>query len=181
MEKPSGKQKNGANMKHHEILNNFEYVDGILYCKKPRGKLKVGDVVGTYDDGYFYVGFNYKRYLSHRIIFMMFHGYMPKIVDHIDGNPSNNKIENLRESTQQQNCFNSKLSKANKSGVKGVNWHKLRNKWKVEIRVNGIKKHFGLFQDLELAELVANEARRKFHKEFANNGTLSSNRRQGNV
>ena len=168
-------------MNQQIAIENFIYEDGILYCKKPRGKLRYKEIVGTLGNGYIYASFNYKRYLLHRIIFLMFNGYMPKVVDHIDGNSLNNKIENLREATQQQNLFNSKLRKNNTSGVKGVNWHKLRSKWKVELRINGKKQHFGLFSDLELAELVAKEARNKYHKEFANHGTLSSNRRQGNM
>ena len=59
-----------------------------------------------------------------------------------------------------------KLKIDNKSGSKNVHWNKQRNKWTVMIRVDKKQKYIGLFEDLELAELVATEARDKYHKEF---------------
>ena len=79
----------------------------------------------------------------------MNHGELPEFIDHIDGNSLNNRIENLREATNSQNCMNGKLRKTNKSGHKNVYWHKSAKKWSVEIKVFGKKKYFGLFDDLE--------------------------------
>jgi len=151
-------------------LEHFEYKDGYLYWKKHRKTTMIGSLAGFESKKYWYVGLKSKRYMLHRVIFLMFYGKLSQVIDHIDGNPSNNKIENLRSATQQENCYNSALRTNNTSGFKGVNWHKLRSKWKVEIRINGKKQHFGLFEDLELAALVAQEARNKYHKEFANHG-----------
>ena len=77
-------------------------------------------------------------------------------------------VENLREATNQQNQFNVGLLGRNKSGVKNVVWN--RCKWKVYMRINSKTKNLGAFEDLELAELVAIEARNKFHGEFVNHG-----------
>jgi hypothetical protein len=146
----------------------FAYKNGKLFRKLKSKGCKVGEKAGHIrTDGYNQVSINGKNYLLHRIIFFMFYGYMPKKIDHIDNNPSNNCIENLRCASNNQNGQNSKLSKLNKSGFKGVSWHK--NSWRVQISANNKNKHIGYFKDLELADLVAQEARNKYHKEFARN------------
>jgi len=108
-----------------------------------------------------------KLYLTHRVIFLMHHGYMPVIVDHIDGNPKNNKIENLRDATYLQNALNVKVRKDSISGVQNVGWHKTHKTWCVHLTVYGKRKCIGYFKDLELAELVAQEARRKYYGNYA--------------
>jgi hypothetical protein len=103
----------------------------------------------------------------HRMVFLYHKGYLPKIIDHIDNDRSNNRIENLREATQQQNCLNRVAHKNNRSGYKNVHWHSAMNKWSVLVNVGGSRKTIGYFDDVELAGLVAEEARAKFHGEFA--------------
>lgn len=151
------------------VLNCFDYKDGHLYRKKDMRKgRKKGQKVGCINQiGYVQVHVNGKIYLGHRIIFLMHHGYLPKYIDHIDGNKSNNLIENLREATNQQNAFNSKIPKSNTSGIKNVCWSKAANKWMVRIKLNYKGVYFGVFDDLELAELVAIEARDKYFGKFA--------------
>jgi hypothetical protein len=106
-------------------------------------------------------------YTLHRLIFIYHHGYAPKIIDHINNDRSDNRIENLREATQQQNCLNRKLHKNNTSGVKNVRWDKKCQKWVVELSINRKRRFFGWHEDLEFAELVALEARDKYHGVFA--------------
>jgi len=155
-----------------EILNFlFDYKNGELYwnfslsCKSPKGTI-AGSIKG---DGYRRIGLNKKVYLAHRLIYMMFHGYMPEIVDHIDGNKLNNKIENLRSATKSQNCQNQKLPINNVSGYKNVRWNKTKAKWCVNLRLNYKDIHIGYYKDIELADLVAQEAREKYHGKFARN------------
>jgi hypothetical protein len=62
---------------------------------------------------------------------------------------------------------NRKLFKNNTSGVKGVSWDKIHNKWSVYVGVNRKIKQIGYFEDLEFAELVSQEARLKYHGAFA--------------
>ena len=155
------------------VRSLFDYKDGVLYWKvSTTNSITVGQVAGTAtnDAGYKIVGIGGKTYRAHRIIFLYHHGYIPNKIDHIDNNRSNNKIENLRPATNEENSRNSKLSKRNKSGVKGVCWPRHVNKWMVQVSQGTSKKYLGLYDDLELAELVAIEARNLFHKEYANHG-----------
>ena len=158
----------------HSILTQelvqslFEYKDGKLYWKVNKGRVKIGDKTGSlHHSGYLFIQINSKTYLAHRVIFLYHHGFLPQYIDHIDGNKSNNKIENLREATRHQNSFNTKLYKTNTSGIKGVNWSKSAKKWEVRVQINNKRKCFGIYENNELAELVAIEARNKYHGNFA--------------
>ena len=104
----------------------------------------------------------------------MHYGYIPQIVDHIDGNTLNNKIENLRAVSLNQNQHNRGIDKRNKSGFKNVAWCKRTKKWQVSLAVNNKSMAFGRFSDIELADLVAQEARDKYHKEFVRRITCSN-------
>lgn len=90
--------------------------------------------------------------------------------DHINNKTDDNRIENMRLATVSENNQNARMRKDNTSGVKGVSWNKRDKVYAVAISVNGKRKIVGTFVDFELAELVANEARDKFHGKFANYG-----------
>lgn len=105
---------------------------------------------------------------SHRIIYFIHHGDLPEFLDHIDGDRLNNRIENLRSATKQENNRNSKPRKNSSSKYLGVSWNKARQKWVAEIRINEKKKHLGLFTDEKDAALAYDEAARKYFGEFAN-------------
>lgn len=156
-----------------EIKNLFDYFDGNLIWKTSSARrVKVGDIAGGTNgkkQPYKRIRVNGKRYLAHRLIFLWHHGYMPEIIDHINGNVEDNRIENLRSATKSQNGINSKKPSNNTSGNKNVYWYSAGKKW--EVRLTSQKKvfYFGRFEDYELAELVALEARDKYHGKFANN------------
>ena len=110
---------------------------------------------------------NKKLYAAHRLAWLYVYGEFPEhVVDHIDGNPNNNSIQNLRSVTRSQNLYNSKIPITNTSGVKGVHWSSRENKWRVKLHVNGKEKNFGYFDSLEVAKLIITEARDKFHGEY---------------
>lgn len=141
-------------------LKDLQYKDGQV--------LKNGKVMGYKNSaGYLYLNVTGKTYPIHGIVFLMHYGYLPKMIDHINGDRTDNRIENLRECNLTQNNCNTKKRLDNTSGYKNVGWHKKANKWAVQIQVNGKKKHIGIFEDLELADLVAQEARNKYHKGYA--------------
>ena len=94
------------------------------------------------------------RFKIHRLIAIAFieNPENKPYVDHIDNNPLNNQISNLRWATNKENQQNSKLSKINESGVKGVSFHKSRNKWMAHIKIDGTEIHLGYYLTLEEAK-----------------------------
>jgi HNH endonuclease len=149
----------------------FEYKDGVLYwrerpkfSRKPKGDMEAGTVSGH---GYKKIGIKQKRVYVHQVIFLMQHGFIPEVVDHIDGNTNNNKIENLRASNKSLNACNSKLPSNNTSGTKGVVWLKRECKWVARVQFNKKVIYLGTFSNIELASLVAEEARILYHGKYA--------------
>ena len=168
-----GGLKFGGRMITQELVKElFEYRDGELYRKVANSnRVKIGDKVGTVNNlGYLCTQINGKIYKNHRLIFLMFKGYLPKYIDHINGIKTDNRIENLRECTSSQNNLNRKQRSNNTSGVKGVMWHKRDKKWEVRMQINGKYKYFGRYHDIEVAKFIADTTRHKFHGEFANHG-----------
>ena len=152
------------------IKEFLEYRDGGLFwkVKKKNSVANVGDRFGSCrKDGYREGTFDFKRWLEHRLVFFYHNGYLPKTLDHINGNPSDHRLENLREATMSENQFNKKRSKANTSGHVGVCFVKEKQKYKVAIKVQNKNKHIGYFDDFELACLVSDEARDKYHGNFS--------------
>ena len=87
----------------------FYYKDGVLFWKKdrPNTKVKAHMPAGRrVTQGYLQTCINGHRVMNHQIIFMMFHGYVPKEIDHIDKKRDNNCIENLKATTRSDNLKN---------------------------------------------------------------------------
>lgn len=155
---------------NQKLLHNlFDYKEGKLFWKVSNtNKIKIGDQAGYITKhGYRKIYVENKQHYEHRLIFMYHNGFLPKLIDHIDGNKLNNNLSNLRIASHSQNMMNTKIKKTNTSGIKGVCWDKSRNKWFVRITVQNKTINIGRFDDLELSELVANESRNKYHKNFA--------------
>ena len=153
-----------------QVKSLFEYKDGNLYWKnvnKYHNQLNDKKSGANHHSGYTNITINKKKYTAHRLIYLYHHGFLPEFVDHIDMNKSNNKIENLRAATRSQNQWNKPRLKKTVSNVKNVFFRKDMNKYLVKVYANKKVHYFGCFESLELAELVAIEARNKLHKEFA--------------
>lgn len=154
----------------------FEYRDGNLYWKdriisKSRKSSRNGKRVGTAGgNGYLDVNINKKRYRVHRVIFLMFHGYFPEEVDHINNNRMDNRIENLRKSDKTTNKHNSLMPKTNTSGIKGVS--RYRNSWRCVLWTNNKPKEVSGFKTKELAKEFIELWREIAHGEFANHGKV---------
>lgn len=150
-------------------LFNYDPETGILTWKVSRtNSIKIGDIAGCINgDGYLQTGISGKSYRNHRIAYLHYHGHLPEFVDHKDAIKTHNWISNLRKCSKSQNGQNSKLSKNNTSGVKGVCWCKRNNKWLAVLNIDGKGQYLGLFKDLLEASSSIQAARKKHHGEFA--------------
>ncbi len=89
------------------------------------------------------------------------------VVDHVNGDPSDNRRINLRVCTIQQNRMNEKKRPGKTSKYKGVHFHRLRNKYVAQIKVNKKKSYLGIFKSEKEAALVYDDAAKKLFGEFA--------------
>jgi hypothetical protein len=104
-----------------------------------------------------------KRLLSHRVIWALIHGeWPPEFIDHIDGNPLNNRIENLRAVSHSENCKNARKSKRNSSGVIGVSWNSRNKRWVAYISTDGRRKSLGYFKQKQEAIRCRKKAERDY-------------------
>jgi hypothetical protein len=151
-----------------ESLNSILiYKDGLLYWKVNRGNVKAGSIAGCHAfKGYHIVRIGGKNHYFQRVIFMMHHGYLPVNVDHIDGNPANNRIENLRAATRSQNGLNQKIHKRNKSGFRGVSWNQKMQKWIATCQIDNKQKYLGCFESVMDAAEIVEKFRLQYHGEF---------------
>jgi hypothetical protein len=95
--------------------------------------------------------------LSHRLAWYLHYGKLPvNSIDHIDGNPSNNKIDNLRDVTSQQNHWN-------RTTAKGYTWSKTAKKFEAKIAVNGKSKYIGYFATEQEARNAYLKAKETYH------------------
>ena len=157
-----------------DIREYLRYEDGKLYwTKKPCKRVKAGSEAGHYSKskGYKVIIFRGVQYRTHRVIWFLVKGEQPTtILDHINNNPTDNRIENLRPASMNQNQHNAKTRKDNTSGVKGVYWHKPNKRWIARVKINNKYIHIGNFTDLNEAEQAVKEARQQIHGEYANHG-----------
>ena len=90
-----------------------------------------------------------------------------KDVDHINGNPLDNRKQNLRPATRSQNLSNKRFSERNTSGFRGVTWAKRERTWFAQIKVHGKCRHLGYFRDPIEAARAFDAAALKYRGEFA--------------
>jgi hypothetical protein len=105
----------------------------------------------------------------HREVLGLAPGTNP-LVDHIDGDGLNCIRSNLRRCTRAQNTYNTKRRASNRSGIKGVYWHRSAKKWAAAIQIGGKSRYLGCYVDkIEAGAAYASEAR-KLHGQFFNPG-----------
>jgi hypothetical protein len=103
-----------------------------------------------------------KSYLAHRVIWHMKNGRWPKdMIDHIDGNGANNRIDNLREVSSSENSRNMKLHATNTTGFHGVSQRE-NGKWVARIDVNRKTVYLGSFDTFEEAVKCRREGEIKY-------------------
>ncbi len=133
---------------------NGKYAGKIAGCDRGNGYVKI-----AIDD---------RSYHAHRLAWLYVYGCLPegKHLDHIDGNPSNNSIGNLRPASQSENMRNTGKAARNMSGFKGVSFHKQRGKWVVRAKDGTKNRYFGLFNSAEEAAAAYDKVIASVHGEF---------------
>ena len=131
----------------------FEYRDGHLIWKVSRGKSKKGNIAGvTMKDGYIGIGFDGRLYKAHRLVWCLHFGDpLPMQIDHINHNRSDNRIENLRLASSEENQKNQSRFITNKSGTTGVVLRPKKNRYEVNICVNKNNTYLGMYKTIEEA------------------------------
>jgi hypothetical protein len=157
---PYPKNTNNPELLRKVCFERFYYKDGHLYYKEhsPMRDEKVGNL----SNGYYTCNIDNKSYLLHRIIYLMFYGELPDLLDHIDRNSTNNRIENIRKADKKINSINRDLQTNNKSGYRGISWNKNSSKWEVYITVNNKRIALGLSPTLEDAINVRKKAEERY-------------------
>jgi hypothetical protein len=111
-----------------------------------------------------------RQYKAHRVVWALVHGEWPADeIDHINGNPGDNRISNLRVVTRAQNMKNIRRLAKNTSGVVGVSWDNINSNWRASIKVNGRCINLGRYKSFEAACAARADAER-LHDFHPNHG-----------
>lgn len=151
-----------------KVKELFDYKDGELFWKKPGPNKRTDRPAGAVNrNGYRRIKYMYKLYAVHRLVWT-YHGNDPvDFIDHINGDVLDNRIENLRAATHSQNCMNRRQRCDNKSGIKGVRWDKLKQKWIGSVGLNYKNHYAGEFATKEEAGEAVAKLRAELHGVFA--------------
>lgn len=144
---------------------SYDAATGTFVRLKRTSRQLAGEVAGNRrSDGYIKFRVGGIEYFAHRLAWLHFYGEWPsKHIDHIDGNPSNNAISNLRLASDGENAQNQwRASKKNKAGLLGVSFHKC-GYWRARIAVNKKSKTIGYFKTAAQAYEAYLKAKREFH------------------
>ena len=149
------------------LKENLDYnpLTGIFTWKVDKAStVRKGDVAkGFNKTGYQRIRINQTKYMLHRLAWLYVYGKLPDgYIDHINGNPSDNRIENLRDVAHIENAHNLPIFSNNTSGRIGVGFKKDIGKWRARICVNGKSVWLGNFSNFEDACAARDDAERKY-------------------
>lgn len=141
------------------------HISGAIKWKKNKGLDHAGCINVQ---GYRQIGFKGVLYKAHRLAWFIYYNEQPpKVIDHINGDKTDNRIVNLRKCTYSQNNMNSKINSRNKSGTTGVSFNKNSGKWQSNIHVGKKNTYLGIFDNINDAIKARKDAEKKHYKEFS--------------
>jgi citrate synthase len=147
----------------------YNPIEGTLIWKKKKPWYKIGDTLGALNGrGYLIAQLEKNRIHVHRLIWLYHYGELPKLIDHINRNSKDNRIENLRLATSSQNSHNSKKI-LGKHLPKGITYQKKDKLYRCFIKVEDVKYNKA-FKSLEDAKKWIMYMRNKLHGDFACHG-----------
>lgn len=128
-------------------LLNYNPETGVFTWLETGAGRKLNLSTGTVNKERLLICISGVTYFSHRLAWIYVYGKSPVgDIDHINGNPLDNRIKNLRVVTHKENMRNMKIHSTNKTGISGVSWDKSNNKWRVNID-NGKTINLGRYFD----------------------------------
>lgn len=134
-------------------LLDYDPKTGAFKWRKNRRGVSALETVGTViADGYLRITVDRHKYLAHRLAWLFVFGQWPDgEIDHINRNPGDNRIANLREATPSENKQNSRTYRNSSSGFRGVSYCKARRCWHARIKVNNKRRFVGSFDTPDAA------------------------------
>ena len=151
-----------------ELLNYNPSTGVFTWRIARRGRARVGTIAGTlHPKGYIRISIDHVDCLAHRLAWIFVHGHIDEslVIDHINGNRSDNRIENLRVVTGMQNANNQQTRLAGeRKAMLGASYHKPSGKWISRVKINGKDKYLGLFDTPEEANQAYLTAKRRIVK-----------------
>lgn len=138
---------------------------GFFFSNTRRGHQPANVRCGTFHkNGYRLISVFGQRFWEHRLAWLYCYGNWPKFkIDHINGDPSDNRICNLRDVSHKVNMQNRHgPTKANKSGFLGV--FERNGRWRARIKINNRDEYIGTFDDKESAHKAYLEYKRIHHE-----------------
>lgn len=155
-----------------EAFAFFDYdpATGALRWRKSAGRAAAGSLAAKKSvRGYCIVALHGRDYRAHRLIWFMVYGQWPTMVDHVNGDKSDNRLANLRLATVSQNQSNTTKRPGKTSAFKGV--HFVMDKgWRAQIKHKRKLRHLGYFDSEEAAHSAYVAEATKLFGEFANAG-----------
>lgn len=147
---------------------------GLRWKARPNNSVRLGSVAGSSNGrGYYQVRCAGVSLRANRVVYTLHYGVDPgpALVDHRDGNRANNCPLNLRLSSVAQNTQNQTLARHNRSGIKGLSYWAVRNRWRCEVGING-RRATRSFPSDQKAQAIQwlRTTREALHHEFANHG-----------
>ena len=147
---------------------SYDPKTGVLtrIAKPPKSKAPLGPIKGSKKaEGHLKVAINGVERYFHQIAWFLYYGYWAEgIIDHIDTDPTNNRIKNLRQVTKHGNLLNRrKANKTNSSGLLGAHWITEKQKYHSSIWMNGKKTTLGYFNTAQEAHEAYVAAKRLLH------------------
>ncbi len=152
-----------------EVLDYAPDSGRFLWKKAIGHRAKLGVEAGSLrKSGYRIISIHGHEFYAHRLAWRYMTGENPpRVIDHVNGDPSDNRWTNLRRATQRQNCGNSRVHKNNAIGVKGVSFEASRNKWRAQISRYGKNTLIGRYASVEEARSAYAVAASAVFGEFA--------------
>lgn len=153
---------------YEEVRAWFTYTEDGKLERKPTAPYKLRQA--RLPSGYLFTNVRGKTTYIHRLVWLWHHGWLPEVVDHIDRDKGNNRIENLRAATHTENKYNTDRKSHNTTGAKGVVFHKNcpRKPYQAKIVRNGRTHSLGYYPTVALAAAAYAKGAEEIAGEFAN-------------